>query len=217
MVGEPRARALALGNHVRLDDAHPPRDSRPYDASVDDVALLSSARDGDVDAFAELVRRYEHRVRAMLFRLLDDDRDVEEATQDAFLQAWRNLDRFRSDAAVFTWLYRIAVNEALARLRRKRLVTTDLDDLAETVHAAADPAYEPEQAAEGGELEAFLAGSIRRLPPDYRAPLVLRDVIGLSNQEVADILELSLAAAKSRVHRARMQIRAEFERWERAD
>ena len=181
---------------------------------MDDVALLSSARDGDVDAFAELVRRYEHRVRAMLFRLLDDDRDVEEATQDAFVQAWRNLDRFRGDAAVFTWLYRIAVNEALARLRRKRLATTDLDDVAETAYAAADAADEPERAAEAGELQAFLAASIRRLSPDYRAPLVLRDVVGLSNQEVADILELSLPAAKSRIHRARMQIRAELERRE---
>ncbi|MBD0338217.1 MAG: sigma-70 family RNA polymerase sigma factor [Thermoleophilia bacterium] len=181
---------------------------------MDDAALLASARDGNVDAFAELVRRYEHRVRAVLFRLLDDDRDVEEATQDAFVQAWRNLDRFRGDAAVFTWLYRIAVNEALARLRRKKLATTDLDELAETAHAAADPAEAPEQAAEARELRAFVAGSIRKLPPDYRAPLVLRDVVGLSNQEVADVLELSLAAAKSRIHRARMQIRVELERWE---
>src|ERR687898_522212 len=179
-----------------------------------DAPLIARAQRGDVDAFAELVREYEHRVRAVLYRLLDDERDVEEATQDAFVQAWRNLHRFRGDSAVFTWLYRIAVNEALARLRRKRLATTDLDELAETAHAAADPAYGPEQAAEAGELQAFLAGSIRRLPPDYRAPLVLRDVVGLSNQEVADILELSLAAAKSRVHRARMQIRAELERWE---
>jgi RNA polymerase sigma-70 factor (ECF subfamily) len=181
---------------------------------MDDAALLARARAGDADAFAELVRRYEHRVRVVLFRLLDDDRDVDEATQDAFVQAWRNLDRFRGDAAIFTWLYRIAVNEALARLRRKRVATTDLDDVAETAHVAADPAHEPEHGAEVSELQAFLAGSIRRLPMDYRAPLVLRDVLGLSNQEVADVLQLSLAAAKSRIHRARMRIRAELERWE---
>ncbi len=182
---------------------------------MDDAALLSRAREGDLDSFAELVRRYEHRVRAVLFRLLDDDRDVEEATQDTFLQAWRNLDRFRGDAAVFTWLYRIAVNEALARLRRKRVQTTDIDELAETAPLAADPAHEPEPAAEAAELHGFLAVCIRRLPPDYRAPLVLRDVIGLSNQEVADVLELSVAAAKSRIHRARMQVRAELDTWER--
>lgn len=186
----------------------------PYDAYVDDASLLARAREGDLDAFAELVRRYEHRVRGVLFRLLDDDRDVEEATQDAFIQAWRNLDRFRGEATVFTWLYRIAVNEALARLRRKRVATTNLDDLAETAHAAADPVEGPEQAAEAGELHSFLAGCIRRLAPDYRAALVLRDVVGLSNQEVADALELSLPATKSRIHRARMQIREQLERFE---
>jgi RNA polymerase sigma-70 factor (ECF subfamily) len=183
-------------------------------SELDDQALLSRAVEGDVDAFAELVRRYEHRVRAVLVRLLDDRRDVEEAAQDCFVQAWRNLGRFRGDAAVSTWLYRIAVNEALARLRRKRLPTANLDEASER-RLAADPRAEPHQLAESGELEEFLADRIRALEPEYRAPLVLRDVVGLSNQEVADILELSLPAAKSRIHRARMQIREDYVRWER--
>lgn len=181
----------------------------------EDAVLLARARGGDLDAFAEIVRRYEHRVRAVLYRLLDDPRDVEEALQDCFVQAWRNLDRFRAESMVFTWLYRIAVNEALARLRRKRLPVVDLDDADRHRPKGADRAEEPEAAAETGELHAFLAGSIRRLPPDYRAALVLRDVLGLSNQEVAGVLEISVSAAKSRIHRARMQIREELERWER--
>lgn len=181
-------------------------------AGLDDQELLARAREGDVDAFAEFVRRYEQRVRNVLHRLLDDQRDVEEATQDSFVQAWRNLDRFRGDAAVFTWLYRIAVNEALARLRRKRLPTTDI----EKAQPAANLAEEPHSAAESGELEEFLAERIRKLEPEYRAPLVLRDVIGLSNEEVAAILDLSVAATKSRIHRARMRIREELVRWERA-
>jgi RNA polymerase sigma-70 factor, ECF subfamily len=184
-------------------------------AGVDDQALLSRAIEGDIDAFAELVRRYEHRMRAVLVRLLDDRRDVEEAVQDSFVQAWRSLERFRGDSAVSTWLYRIAVNEALARLRRKRLSTMELDEVREGERLAADARLEPQQAVEAGELEAFLTERIRALEPEYRAPLVLRDVIGFSNQEVADILELSLPAAKSRIHRARMQIREDFERWER--
>jgi RNA polymerase sigma-70 factor (ECF subfamily) len=183
----------------------------------DDESLLARARAGDVDAFAEFVRRYQHRVRAVLRRLLDDDRDIEEATQDAFVQAWRNLDRFRGQSAVFTWLYRIAVNEAFARLRKKRLPTTDIGDASERIPAGLDPVPEPQAAAESGELEAFLAGRIRALEPEYRVPLVLRDVIGLTNQEVADILELSLPATKSRIHRARMRIREELVRWERGD
>jgi RNA polymerase sigma-70 factor, ECF subfamily len=180
-------------------------------AGADDSELLSRARDGDVDAFAQLVRRYEDRVRAVLLRLLDDERDVEEATQDSFVQAWRNLDRFRGEAAVFTWLYRIAVNEALARLRRKRLPTIDIDD----VQQRADSRDEPQIAVESIDLEAFLAARIRELEPEYRVPLVLRDVVGLSNEEVAHILDLSIPATKSRIHRARMQIRAAYVLWER--
>ena len=179
-------------------------------ADREDQALLARAREGDVDAFAEFVLRNEHRVRAVLRRLLNDDRDVEEATQDSFVQAWRNLDRFRGDAAAFTWLYRIAVNEALARLRRKRVPTKSIDDTAEPVQPAASTL----DVAESSELETFLAERIRALEPEYRAPLVLRDVIGLTNQEVADILELSLPAAKSRIHRARMRIREDLARWE---
>src|SRR6266851_10115075 len=93
-----------------------------------DRDLLLRARDGDLAAFEEFVRLFERRVRALLSRLLDDLRDVDEAAQDVFVQAWRNLDRFRGDAAPFTWLYRIAVNEALQRARRKRLDTQPLDD-----------------------------------------------------------------------------------------
>jgi RNA polymerase sigma-70 factor, ECF subfamily len=178
-----------------------------------DAELVALARDGDLDAFAELVRRYEQRVRTVLLRLLDDERDVEEAAQDAFVQAWRSLERFRGDAGVFTWLYRIAVNEALARRRRKQLRVTQLDAAGE-VRLAAPEGAGPADAAETNELHAFLAARIRGLPLEYRVPLVLRDLVGLSNEEVAEVLRLSLPATKSRIHRARMRIRADLERWE---
>ena len=183
-------------------------------AAGDDAALLVRAKGGDVDAFAEIVRRYEHRVRGVLYRLLDDQRDVEEATQDCFVQAWRNLDRFRGDSAVFTWLYRIAVNEALTRLRRKRLPLTELDE-GGGESMAGEAADGPHRSAEASELHAFLAGRIRALPLEHRVALVLRDLVGLSNEEVAQVLEVSVAAAKSRIHRARLQIREDLERWER--
>jgi RNA polymerase sigma-70 factor (ECF subfamily) len=181
--------------------------------SADEEAqLLARARAGDVEAFAELVRRHEQRVRAILFRLLDDPRDVDEATQDAFVQVWRSLASFRGDAAVFTWLYRIAVNEAYARLRRRRLPLVELEEAERRPDETA--LGQPEATAERAELRDVLVQAIRRLPMEYRAPLVLRDVVGLRNDEVAEILELSLAAAKSRIHRARMQVRAEVEAWE---
>jgi RNA polymerase sigma-70 factor, ECF subfamily len=154
-------------------------------------------------------------VRLVLFRLLEDERDVEEATQDVFLQAWRSLASFRGEAAVFTWLYRIAVNEALMRLRRKRVALAELDESAER-RLTTPAANEPEPAAEASELAGFLSARLRSLPLEIRAPLVLRDVVGLSNQDVADILGLSVAATKSRIHRARMQIREDLEKWERS-
>jgi RNA polymerase sigma-70 factor (ECF subfamily) len=163
--------------------------------------LLEAARRGDLDAFEAFVRHFERRVRTVLFRLLDDYRDVEEAAQDTFVQAWRSLGAFRGDAAPFTWLYRIAVNEALMRRRRRRVETVDLDE----THAA-------EQASgESSELRAFLVDQIRALPWDQRAALVLRDLEGLSNEEVAHVLEITTAAAKSRIHRGRMQLRAALE------
>ncbi|HZC31043.1 MAG TPA: sigma-70 family RNA polymerase sigma factor [Gaiellaceae bacterium] len=170
--------------------------------------LLERAHDGDVDAFADFVRHFERRVRTVLFRILDDARDVEEATQDTFVQAWRNLHRFRGDAAPFTWLYRIATNEALQRRRRTRVETVEFTD----EHAPAD-----DHSVEAGELRTLLVEQIRALPFEYRTALVLRDLEGLSNEEVAAALGVSLAAAKSRIHRARMTLRTSLDRLDLAD
>jgi len=94
----------------------------------EETDLLTQAQAGDVAAFERFVRLFERRVRGLLSRLLSDERDIEEAAQDTFVQAWRNLSRFRGDAAPFTWLYRIAVNEALQRSRRRRLETQPIDE-----------------------------------------------------------------------------------------
>ncbi|HEV2712031.1 MAG TPA: sigma-70 family RNA polymerase sigma factor [Gaiellaceae bacterium] len=169
-----------------------------------DQALLERAAAGDLDAFAELVRAYERRIASVLYRLLDDRRDVEEATQDVFVQAWRNLGRFRGEAQLFTWLYRIAVNEALMRRRRRR---PDVEELDERLAVAPDP--EP-------GVRDLLVRELTALPFEYRAAVVLRDVEGLTNAEVAEALGISLAAAKARIHRGRMQIRAALADWERS-
>jgi RNA polymerase sigma-70 factor (ECF subfamily) len=167
-----------------------------------DQELVERAAAGDLDAFGELVRAYEHRVASVLYRLLDDRRDVEEATQDVFVQAWRNLRRFRGDAQLFTWLYRIAVNEALMRRRRKRPEVQELD---ERLPATPDP--EP-------GLRDLLVRELAALPFEYRVAVVLRDVEGLTNAEVAETLGISVAAAKSRIHRGRLQIRNALAQWE---
>jgi RNA polymerase sigma-70 factor (ECF subfamily) len=157
--------------------------------------LVELARAGDLDAFERFVREHERRVRAVVARLLDDRRDVEEAAQDVFVRAWRTLPEFRGESSVSTWLYRIAVNEALQRRRRSAYQVVELIDA---------PAPEPADP----ELRRSLLAAIGELPVEQRAALVLRDVVGLSNDEVAAVLGLTVEAAKSRIHRARLQVRA---------
>jgi RNA polymerase sigma-70 factor (ECF subfamily) len=176
-------------------------------ASADDVELLRRARSGDLDAFADIVRLYEQRLRIVVSRLLDDARDVEEAVQDSFVQAWRHLDRYRGDAAIFTWLYRIGVNEALARRRRKVVPTIDLDSPAAAAVAENRREVQPEQSAEASDLRTRLIDCLRALPFEYREAVVLRDVAGLTNEEVATALGITVPAAKSRIHRGRLQLR----------
>jgi RNA polymerase sigma-70 factor (ECF subfamily) len=214
-VGETLARLFASADQKPLDYAHVRLDaSSGHDGAHRTISrvpgtdrsheLVERAAAGDLDAFAELVRAYERRVASVLYRLLDDRRDVEEATQDVFVQAWRNLHRFRGHAQLFTWLYRIAVNEALMRRRRKRHDVQELDD---RLAAAPDP--EP-------GLRDLLVRELAALPFDHRAAVVLRDVEGLSNAEVAAALGITVAAAKSRIHRGRLQIRDALAQWEQS-
>jgi RNA polymerase sigma-70 factor, ECF subfamily len=176
-----------------------------------EAALLLRAQAGDLEAFEEFVRLFERRIRAVLARLLDDERDVEEAAQDTFVQAWRHLERFRGDSAPFTWLYRIAVNEALQRNRRRRPDTQplehapDVESRVSPESTAARPLPADVAAVEHEELARLLA-ELRALPFDARAPLVLRDIEGWSYDDIAVVLEISVSAAKSRVHRARLQV-----------
>ena len=172
-----------------------------------DAELVRLAQEGDLDAFAEIVRRHERRLRIVLLRILDDPRDVEEAVQDAFVQAWRNLGRFRAEAALFTWLYRIGVNAALARTRRKVHATTDLDSLPSEGTAYVPPQVRPETVAEAHDLRARILAALANLPFEHREAVVLRDVAGLTNEEVAAALDVSVAAAKSRIHRGRLGLR----------
>jgi RNA polymerase sigma-70 factor, ECF subfamily len=174
-------------------------------AREEEAHLVARARAGDEEAFAEVVRRNESRVRGVVWRLLEDERDLEEVVQDTFVKAWRSLDRFRADASFSTWLYRIAVNEALMRRRQRPPASAELDE------ARVPGTVDLGQA----DLQSFLISQLRALPPDYRAPLILRDVEGLSNREVAEVLGVSVAAAKSRIHRARMMVRAALVEWKR--
>ena len=190
-----------------------------YSAAVaddSDAELVHAARSGDEQAFAELVRRHEHRVYGVCRRMLADPREAEECAQDAFVQAWRHLNRFEERAQLSTWLHRIAVNQALQRLRRRRLVEVDLDDhigVLDLMRRVDDWSTRPDIRAEDTAFRTHLDQRLMQLPDQLRVAVVLRDIEGLSNQEVADTLELSLPAAKARIHRGRMQLRAELSTW----
>ncbi len=152
-----------------------------------------------MDAFEVLVRRHQGRVYRVALRLLDSDADAQDATQETFVRAWRALVRFRGESAVSTWLYRIVTNRCLSVLAARRGAER-LDP--ELSSWGGDPAEITEQ----HEHFAAVARQVASLPPEQRAALVLRDFEGLSYEQVAAVLEVSLPAVKGRIHRARLGV-----------
>jgi RNA polymerase sigma-70 factor, ECF subfamily len=175
-------------------------------AAEPEAALVERAQEGDRAAFEELVRRHADRLYAVIVRFVADGAEAEEVTQEAFLRAWRSIDRFEGRSRFFTWLYRIGINEAKRRAaHRPSAKLVSLDD--EPIPEAPDWSEAPEIRARQKDLRRVLEEAIRALPIDYRAPLILRDVEGLSTQEAAEVMELGEAAFKSRLHRARLAVR----------
>jgi RNA polymerase sigma-70 factor (ECF subfamily) len=169
-------------------------------------ALVIRAQAGDRGAFEELVRRHADRLYAVILRFVADGEAAEEVTQEAFLRAWRGIGRFEGRSRFFTWLYRIGINEAKRRAAREPGETVgSLED--EPIADAPDWSDAPETRAEQGELRQVLESSIRALPIEYRTPVILRDVEGLSTEEAAEVMGLGEAAFKSRLHRARLVLR----------
>jgi len=171
-----------------------------------DDALVARAQLGDAGAFEDLVRRHADRLHAVVQRLAGDEHEAQEITQETFLRAWRGIRGFKGEAQFFTWLYRIGVNEANRRLKRTANAAAQ-SSLADLTQEPRDPAPGPEGRSEQRDLHSALETAVRALPPDYRAPLVLRDIEGLSTDEAAAIMGLSPAAFKSRLHRARLDVR----------
>ena len=172
-----------------------------------DAVLVRRAQQGDRTAFEALVQRHADQLHAVVVRLLDDRHEAEEVTQEAFLRAWRGIQGFKGDAQFFTWLYRIGVNEARRRAQR-RPAARGVGSLEDQVVEPRDTGPGPHQASENADLRVALERAVRALEPDYRAPLILRDVEGLSTAQAAEIMGLSEAAFKSRLHRARLAVRA---------
>jgi RNA polymerase sigma-70 factor (ECF subfamily) len=179
--------------------------------------LVEEVLAGNVERFYELVKPCERLVYLAAQEILQNEADAEEVAQEAVLKAFRNLRLFRGESKFSTWLYRITVNEARMRLRKRREVSLDElmaeDDAQETTYAPlqlADWREIPGQALEQRELQAQLAGAVASLPDKYREVLVLRDINGLSIAETAEALTLSLPNVKTRLLRARLMLRDSF-------
>jgi RNA polymerase sigma-70 factor, ECF subfamily len=176
-------------------------------ARSDEARLVERSQGGDRLAFEELVRRHADRLYAVVLRFVADADEAQEVTQEAFLRAWRSIDKFELRSQFFTWLYRIGINEAKRRAERRRPAGT-VSSIEDTpIEEAPDWSDAPELRAEQGDLRRVLEDAVRALPIEYRAPLILRDVEGLSTQEAAEVMELGEAAFKSRLHRARLAVR----------
>lgn len=187
-------------------------------------ALVAMLRLGDPVALEALMTRYAGRVYRVAHGICRNQADAEEVVQDVFLTLYRKIDSFEGKSALWTWLFRVATNAALVKRRGKRVeVEVSLEQHLPTWltdgHRAGDRPFvvrdwsgTPEADLLSGETRAILHRAIDGLPADYRAVLVLRDVEGLSNEEVAEVIGESVACVKSRLHRARMAIREQMTR-----
>ncbi len=192
--------------------------SLPQTDGLDEAALVERAKSGETAAFTELVRRYDKKIFRMAKQITQSDEDAEDVLQEALFKAYTHLKDFQGNSKFYTWIVRIAVNEALMKLRKRksdRTVSLDeeLDTGEETVtREIAVWDGDPEQRYSQEELRVILDDAIKSLKPSFRTVFVLRDVEELSTEETADTLGLSIPAVKSRLLRARLELREKLTR-----
>ena len=184
----------------------------------DESSLVAQAKAGDQAAFSELVTHYERKIYRLAKNITRNDEDAEDVLQDAFLKAYTHLDNFKGDSKFYTWIVRIAVNEALMRLRKRKTDrTVPLDEpveLGEETVAREIAVWEdnPEQRYSKEEWRNILDAAVDDLKPDFRTVFVLRDIEELSTEETAETLGISVPAVKSRLLRARLALRERLTR-----
>jgi RNA polymerase sigma-70 factor, ECF subfamily len=186
---------------------------------TDEAPLVAKAREGDTRAFGDLVRKYEGKIFRLAQHVTQNREDAEDVLQETFLKAYEHLDQFQGNSKFYTWIVRIAVNQALMKLRRRKTDrSVSLDEAIDTGEdtvvreiAAWDP--DPEARYSQDELHGILQSAVQSLAPPYRSVFVLRDVEDLSTEETAEVLNLSVPAVKSRLLRARLQLREKLTRY----
>jgi RNA polymerase sigma-70 factor (ECF subfamily) len=181
-------------------------------AGTDDMTLVHAVRRRDPDAFAELVTRYGPRIFRLAQKITRNHEDAEEVFQDSFVKSFLHMDTFRGDSRFYTWLARIAVNESLMKLRRRRLGDFHFEDPVGDGDSPffaeiADDTPNPEQRHSQDELRQILASAMGELPMTFREVLRLRELEEYSTEETARKLKLSITTVKSRAHRGRQRLR----------
>ena len=185
----------------------------------DESVLVAQARQNDALAFSELVRRYENKIFRLALHITQNREDAEDVLQESFLKAYEHLDQFQGNSKFYTWIVRIAVNQALMKLRRRKTdKSVSLDEQFDTgedtlVREIAAWDENPEQQFSREELGEILESAIQSLEPPYRSVFVLRDIEDFSTEETAQSLDLSIPAVKSRLLRARLQLREKLTRF----
>ncbi|MEQ1833980.1 MAG: sigma-70 family RNA polymerase sigma factor [Candidatus Eisenbacteria bacterium] len=183
-----------------------------------DAELVTLSQSGQTRAFDELVRRYRDRVYRLCTKILRHDDDAAEALQDAFLSAYRGLARFKSESTFSTWLYRIATNASLMKLRKRREGHVSYEQ-SQNSNGDSEPLAIPDWSAQpleellDAETREVLGREVDLLPANEKEVFVLRDIMEQSNSDVATELGLSVAAVKSRLHRARLHLRDRMNRY----
>ena len=186
--------------------------------SAEDHRLIADCLHGNTAAFGILVQRYQDRLFNTVYRLVDNTEDAQDVVQDAFLNAYQSLESFKGDSLFFTWLYRIAVNTAIS-LKRKHRVLLRLDGgpNGESAIEPLDPSEtsRPGHALEQAEQEKRVREALSRLSTEHRTVLVMKDMDGQKYETMAEILEVPIGTIRSRLHRARMELREVLEKMEK--
>jgi RNA polymerase sigma-70 factor (ECF subfamily) len=178
--------------------------------NTDDRRLIADCLAGHAPAFGALVRRYQDRLYNAVLRVVDNAEDAADVVQDAFLNAYQSLNSFKGDSEFFTWLYRIAFNAAIS-LRRKRKAVVSIDGAADEKSSIEpiDPSElsQPGTTLERSEEDAQLMAALNRLSTEHRAVLVLKDLEGQKYEDIAAVLDVPIGTVRSRLHRARLELR----------
>lgn len=180
-----------------------------------DHELINCCLQGDSSAFGLLVERYQHRLYGSLVHVTGSSEQAKDVAQDAFTHAFEKLGTFRGQSAFYSWLFRIALNAAVSARRKTQRITNSVDAMRDaTGQEPVDARSEavPEYALETSERQQLVQRALSQLPEEYRAALVLKEMDDMKYEEIAEVLQVPIGTVRSRIHRARMELKAKLEK-----